>query len=108
MLTYYKWKIKTKTYNYKGTSYKQDVRVRTGAYKKAKITPKTKYYMADASKFSWANQANAAKQKYIRKVSKKEFFNKDSYHTYTCKNCDMYITVKNGKITCIVQSHLAG
>lgn len=111
-LTYYKWKVKTKTYHYKGTTYTEDVSVRTGAYKKAKITPKTKYYIADASKFSWANQANGSKQKYIRKVSKKEFFKAGPYAlcTYTCKSTahNTYITVKNGKITRIVQIHIAG
>lgn len=109
VLTYYRWKVKTKTYHYKGTTYGDDVSVRAGRYKKAKITPKTKYYISDASKFSWANQENQSKQKYIRRVSKKEFFNKDSYHLYTCTSTghDTYIIVKKGKVTRIVQIHMA-
>lgn len=91
------------------------VMVRTGKYKTAKITPKTKYYAENLKKFNYMG-GSMFNQKYIRKVTKKQFFNTKAIDTknifkdrYTCVGCHMKLTIKNGKITRIVQyGHVAG
>lgn len=79
--------------------------VRAGAYKTAKITPKTKYYAEDIRKFNYSG-GNMFEQRYIRRITKKQFFNKRDTmgknliiikQRYTCAGCCMKLTIKKGK-----------
>lgn len=110
VVTYYKYKWKED----KERGYVYTVRI--GNYNKAKITKQTKYYAADTNYYYQATKKGVSdyfQVRHLRKLNKKQFFNKENNfnigkNRYTDSHSHMKISIKNGKITRIVQyGHVA-
>lgn len=101
VLTYYKYKYGTDAHG-------EYCIVRVGSYKKAKVTPKTKYWVGNIRKLSV--NGNRYQSKYLHRVTRQEFFSgktiwtqNDIRHSYLCQMCSTKFTIKKGKIVRIVR-----
>lgn len=101
VLTYIKYKYGTDAHG-------EFCIVRSGSYKKAKVTPRTKYWVGNTRKLSATG--NRYQSKYLHRVTRQEFFSgktiwtqKEIRHSYLCQMCNTKFTIKNGKIARIVR-----